>query len=127
MTPQDEPLVTPIESAVTDVPESLLSELKEILQRDVEQVIKITDATPEASSSTPVEPQIEAGLSSSVIVIDDSVHETEVTELAEHDRILIVDQDEPDVRFEERRRKRERRERLKTSAGNLFWVLEWLE
>lgn len=120
MTPQDEPLVTPIESAVTDVPESLLSELKEILQRDVEQVIKITDATPEASSSTPVEPQIEAGLSSSVIVIDDSVHETEVTELAEHDRILIVDQDEPDVRFEERRRKRERRERLKNQRWKLI-------
>jgi len=49
MTSPDEPFVTPIESAVTDVPESLLDELKEILQRDVEQVVKITDVTREAS------------------------------------------------------------------------------
>ncbi|MBJ7488481.1 MAG: FtsQ-type POTRA domain-containing protein [Ilumatobacteraceae bacterium] len=120
MTSQDEPFVTPIESAVTDVPESLLSELKEILQRDVEQVIKIADATLEASSPTPVEPPVEVDLSSSVIVIDDSVHETAVTELAEHDRILIVDQDEPDIRFEERRRKSERRERIKNQRWKLI-------
>ncbi|MBJ7294113.1 MAG: hypothetical protein JHC78_11290, partial [Ilumatobacteraceae bacterium] len=120
MTSQDEPFVTPIESAVTDVPESLLSELKEILQRDVEQVVKITDATLEASSPTPVEPPAEVDLSSSVIVIDDSVHETAVTELVEHDRILIVDQDEPDIRFEERRRKSERRERIKNQRWKLI-------
>lgn len=120
MTSEDEPFVTPVESAVTDVPESLLSELKEILQRDVEQVIKINDATVGASVGAPVEPTVEADLSSSVIVIDDSVHETEVTELAEHDRILIVDQDEPDVRFEERRKKRERRERIKKQRWKLI-------
>ena len=120
MTSQDEPFVTPIESAVTDVPESLLSELKEILQRDVEQVIKIKDVTSQASTAAPVEPTVEADLSSSVIVIDDSVHETAVTELAEHDRILIVDQDEPDVRFEERRKKRERRERIKKQRWKLI-------
>jgi cell division protein FtsQ len=120
MTSPDEPFVTPIESAVTDVPESLLDELKEILQRDVEQVIKITDVTREASSPTPVEPAVEPEPSSPVIVIDDSVHETAATEFVEHNPILIVDQDEPDIRFEERRRKRERRELIKKQRWKLI-------
>ncbi|MSO31356.1 MAG: FtsQ-type POTRA domain-containing protein [Ilumatobacteraceae bacterium] len=119
MTSRDEPFVPPIESAVTDVPESLLDELKEILQRDVEQVIKINDDAIEAATSTPFKPTVEADLSSSVIVIDDADHETAATEFVEHDHILIVDQDEPDNRFEERRKKRERRERVK----NQRWIL----
>ncbi|MSO59479.1 MAG: FtsQ-type POTRA domain-containing protein [Ilumatobacteraceae bacterium] len=116
MTSPDEPLVNSQESAVTDVPASLLGELSEILQKDVKQPSKTSDTMSEAIAETSVAPSAGVVLEteSSVIMIDDSLHDTVlVAESAEQDRILIIDRDEPDSSFEERKKGRERRELLK--------------
>ncbi len=116
MTSPDEPPVNPEESAVTDVPMSLLSELNEILRRDIEPRPKIIDESRDLSAEIIPPPTADDLVDdeSSIIVIDDTRHETApVAESEEQGRISIVDKDEPDARFEARIRGQKRRERIK--------------
>lgn len=111
------------EIAVTEVPDDVVREMGELFGAPVE-VADDTDTGENSTVITIADPSVEAALTgstlheanshhSSVIEIGSDVDDIMVINADDMDRVVIVDQDQPDPTFEERRRKRERREKLK--------------
>lgn len=102
------------EIAVTEVPDDVVREMGELFgqppssgdpttQTTTSDVITISDPSLRESGDRDM----------SVIEIGSDADDVMVINADDMDRVVIVDQDQPDPTFEERRRKRERREKLK--------------
>lgn len=102
------------EIAVTEVPDDVVREMGELFghaspsedpasNTALSDVIAITDSPLRDPGTNDI----------SVIEIGSDADDIMVINADDIDRVVIVDQDQPDPTFEERRRKRERREKLK--------------
>lgn len=102
------------EIAVTEVPDDVVREMGELFGK----VSSASDQTADTAVSDVItisDPSLrDPGTSSiSVIEIGSDADDIMVINADDIDRVVIVDQDQPDPTFEERRRKRERREKLR--------------
>lgn len=111
------------EIAVTEVPDDVVREMGELFGAPAVVADK-TDGDSNSTIITIADPSVEGTLTgsalgdesrqqSSVVEIGSDVDDIMVINADDIDRVVIVDQDQPDPTFEERRRKRERREKLK--------------
>jgi len=106
------------EIAITDVPDDVARELEELFggpgsQQEDATVIILDDLRDEGHQSVTIDVSQQ-----SVVQIGSDADDLLVIDAEDIDRIVIVDNDQPDPTFEERRRKRERREKLK----KIRWV-----
>jgi cell division protein FtsQ len=109
-------VVTPSgdEIAVTEVPDDVAREMGELFG-DAPRQTTTPPRTDDSSVIVISDPSIPDAQSrgGSVIAIGSDADDVMVINADDMDRVVIVDQDQPDPTFEERRRKRERREKLK--------------
>jgi len=119
MAPVSPPLNTD-EIAVTEVPDDVVREMEEVFgatpASNDPTVISISDVSVDSLPDRDVlgrDPSVLDDSAVAVIEIGADVDDVMVINADDMDRVVIVDQDQPDPTFEERRRKRERREKLK--------------
>jgi cell division protein FtsQ len=102
------------EIAVTEVPDDVVREMGELFGDEASASTALSH-TDTGDVITISDQSLRDGNAQDVSVLDIGSHADDVMVINadDIDRIVIVDQDQPDPTFEERRRKRERREKIK--------------